>query len=405
MTPRRPHGTGSVYFDGRRWIGSFEAGYTKTGGRRRKTVTGRTKTIAQQKLVKALREAENAEAPTTGSRPTVKRWADTWLETTSHDLRPGTWNANRSLINNWIVPTIGHRRLADLTPGHVREVRTAIQRAGLKSSTAARAHAVLMWLLKDAVGEGHTVPNGALLVDGPGVGESDRGDIPLPDALALLAAASKRPDASRWAAAFLQGTRPAETLGLTWHCCDFENRVIDISWQLKPLPYVKPRDPSSGFRVPSDFVAKHLHGQMHLVRPKTEKGRRVIPMIDWMAASLQTWRDVAPNSPHDLVWPRADGRARSDKADREAFRDLQDEAQVACVDGTLGRRYDLYECRHSTATLLRELGADDETIQAILGHATILSSKAYLHTDDRRTREALSSVAAALGLGTPAIGD
>jgi integrase len=395
---RRAHGTGSVYFDGTRWVGAYEAGFTTTGARRRRRVTGRTKTIAQQKLVKAIREAEAAEAPTIGSKPTVKRWADEWLETTSHDLRPGTWNANRSLVNNWIVPTIGHRRLADLTPGHVREVRTAITRAGRAPSTAARAHAVLIWLLKDAVIEGHAVPNGTLLVDGPGTGESDRGDIPLPDALALLAAAARRPDASRWVAAFLQGTRPAETLGLTWACCDFDARRIDISWQLKPLPYRVPRDPSSGFRIPTGFIAKRLHGQMHLVRPKTEKGRRVIPMVDWMAASLLAWRQVAPASPYDLVWPRADGKARSDKADREQWRDLQDEAQVASVDGTLGRRYDLYEARHSTATLLRELGADDETIKAILGHATILSSKAYLHTDDRRTREALTNVAARLGL-------
>lgn len=419
---RRPHGTGGIYqehgkdcpapVDGvrpahackGRWVGSYEDGYTKTGARRRRKVIGRTKTLAQQKLIKALREKDSAQAPTSGSRPTVKRWADNWLETTSHDLRPGTWNANRSLINNWIVPTIGHRRLADLTPGHIREVRTAILRAGLKASTAARTHAVLVWLLKDAVEEGHAVPNGALLVDGPGAGESDRDAIPMPDALALLAAASKRPDASRWVAAFLQGTRPAETLGLTWHCCDFERRLIDISWQLKPLDYMVPRDRASGFRVPTGFIAKRLHGRMHLVRPKTEAGRRVIPMVDWMASALLAWREIAPTSPHDLVWPRPDGRGRDDKDDRQEWRDLQDEAQVASVDGTLGRRYALYEARHTTATLLRELRADDETITAILGHATILSSKAYLHTDDRRTREALSNVAGALGLELPTIG-
>lgn len=399
---RRPHGTGSVYYDAARdrWVASYEAGFTATGARRRRRVTGRTKTIAQQKLVKAVRAAEAAEAPTTGSRPTVKRWADQWLDTTSHDLRPGTWNANRSLINNWIVPTIGHRRLADLTPGHVREVRTAILRAGLATSTAARAHAVLMWLLKDAVLEGHVVPKGAMLVVGPGVGENDRGDIPLPDALAILAAAATRPDSSRWVAAFLIGSRPAETLGLTWDRCDFERGTIDISWQLKPLPYNVPRDRTSGFRVPDDHEARHLHDAMHLVRPKTDKGKRAASM-EGMAPLLLAWRTIAPESPHGLVWPRPDGRGRDDHDDRQQWRDLQDEAQVACIDGTQGRRYDLYEARHTAATLRRALGADDETIMATLGHASILSSKAYLHSDNTRKREAQALVAEALGLLLP----
>lgn len=394
---RRPHGTGSVYWDGKRWVGSFEAGYTATGARRRRRVTGRTKTIAQQKLVKAIREAEQAEAPTTGSRPTVKRWADQWLDSTVHDLRPGTWNANRSLVNNWIVPTIGHRRLSDLTPGHVREVRTAIMRAGLASSTAARAHAVLMWLLKDAVLEGHVVPRSALLVDGPGAGESDRDAIPLPHALAILTAAAARPDSSRWVAAFLLGSRPAETLGLTWDRCDFDNGSIDISWQLKPLPYNTPRDRSSGFRVPDDHESIHLHDALHLVRPKTDKGKRLASM-EGMGPLLLAWRTIAPESPHGLVWPRPDGRGRSDAKDREEWRDLQDEAGVRHASG---RRYDLYEARHTAATLRRVLGADDETIMATLGHASILSSKAYLHSDNTRKDEAQALVAEALGLLLP----
>jgi integrase len=412
---RRAHGTGSVYqehardcppaVDGERpphkckgrWVGAYESGFTTTGARRRRRVTGRTETIARQKLIRALREAEAAEAPTTGSKPTVKRWADQWLETTAHDLRPGTWNANRSLVNNWIVPTIGHRRLADLTPGHVREVRTAVRKAGRADSTAARAHAVLKWMLKDAVAEGHAVPNGALGVKGAEAGESDRGDIPRDDALAILAAAALRPDASRWVAAFLVGSRPAETLGLTWECCDFERGTIDISWQLKPLPYNVPRDRTSGFRIPAGFTARRLYGQMHLVRPKSAKGQRVVPM-EGMRGLLLAWRTIAPHSPYGLVWPAEDGRGRDDKDDRQQWRDLQDEAQVAAVDGTTGRRYDLYEARHTAATLRRSVGADDETIMATLGHASILSSKAYLHTDDRRKREAQANVAAALGL-------
>lgn len=45
----------------------------------------------------------------------------------------------------------------------------------------------------------------------------------LPDAMAVLRAASGRPDASRWAAALLQGLRPGEANGLTWE-------MVDLDW-------------------------------------------------------------------------------------------------------------------------------------------------------------------------------
>lgn len=41
---------------------------------------------------------------------------------------------------------------------------------------------------------------------------------------------------------------------------------------------------------------------------------------------------------------------------------------------------------------------DEETIVAIVGHASILSTKAYLHTDSARSRKALEDVADRLGL-------
>src|SRR5690606_31438157 len=131
--------------------------------------------------------------------------------------------------------------------------------------------------------------------------------------------------------------------------------------------------------------------------PKTASGRRIIPLVPWMAEALTQWRDIAPDNPARLVWPRPDGTPRADDEDRQAWYDLTDAARVAHVDDEdQGRRYALYEARHTTATLLREAGVDDETIKAIMGHASILSTKAYLHTDRERTRAALEKVAGKL---------
>lgn len=395
---RRDYGSGSIRQNTARgrWEGTIELGWTERGTRKRKTVTGPTKRAVQIKL----RELRNSDQVLTrGGRPTVKTWADRWLEITSSELRPTAWQANRSQVVRWIVPTIGHRRLDQLTPGDRRSITTAMTRAGLASSSVTRAQAVLGKMLKDAIIEGHAVPQSVMLVKtGGGSVESGRDAIPLDDALLILAVASERPDSSRWAAAMMQGMRPAECLGLTWDAVDLDAGTLDVSWQLKSLRYRVARDRSSGFRVPNGYIAKQVDGSLHLTRPKTQAGRRVIPLVPWMSAALAAWRELAPDSRAGLVWPREDGRPQTDDADRAAWRDLCDKAQVASVEGREGRRYALYEARHTTATLLRQAGVDDETIKAIMGHASILSTKAYLHTDSARARAALQQVADRLAL-------
>ncbi len=400
MGARRAYGTGSVYqrTDGR-WVASLDAGYTRRGTRRRRTRVRATKTEAQRALREMLRAAQAAEAPTAGGRPTVRTWADQWLDITQRTVRPTTWQSNRSQVATWIIPTIGHRRLDQLTPADVRAVERAMESAGRRPSTVSRCRAVLDKMLRDAIVEGHAVPQAVTMVDGVAAGESDRDAIPLPDAVALLRAAATLPHGSRWAAALLQGMRPAECLGLTWARVDLEHGEIDVSWQLKPLPYRVTRDRSSGFRVPRGYEARQVDGALHLVRPKTASGQRIIPLVPWMLAALTAWREQCPPSPAGLVWPDPDGTPRDDAQDRAEWRDLQDAARVAHVEGDVGRRYARYECRHTTATLLREAGVDDETITAIMGHASILSTKKYLHTDRRRVRAALEGVAGVLELG------
>lgn len=415
----RPHGTGSVFQEctptcppqvtvlddeGKkrkvrpdhdcpgRWVGKYEAGWTKSGTRRRPKVTAKTKKGAQQKLAAALRDAAAAEAPTVGGKPTVKTWAETWLGDRTGTSRPKSWLTDRSMVTNWIIPTIGHKRLHTLTPADVRAVHKAMDNAGRAPSSIRRAHATLNKMLKDAVMTGHRVPPGPMLVSGPEVGDTGRNPVPLADALRILAVASKRPDASRWAAALLQGMRPGECLGLMWDAVDLEAGVLDVSWQMQALPYKVAYDRSSGFRVPIGYEARQLVGATHLVRPKTKAGKRIIPLVPWMVTALTTWRGITPDSPYGLVWPGLDGADARGEQDRDAWRALLVEAKVT-------EEHDLYASRHTTATLLRAGGIDDETITAIIGHSSILSTQAYLHTDQTRARAALEQIAGTLELG------
>jgi len=396
---RRPHGTGSVYYeaDRDRWVGTYEAGWTTRGTRRRRKVTGKTEREVRRKLLEVRRQPET-EAPL--SRATVRTWSEEWLRLTQATMSPHSWSTTASSVRRWIIPTIGHRRLDQLRAADVRAVQRAILSAGLRESTAQRASAVLLGMLRTAVREGYTVPESALRTEGVRGGETDRDAIPPEDLRPILDVARTRPDASRWLVAVTLGLRPAEALGLTWARVDLDTGAIDTSWQAKALPYRIPRDRSSGFRVPDGYEARPLHGAWHLVRPKTRAGRRITYASAAVLVALQAWRDSPerPSSPHDLVWPDKSGRVRDPGDDRAAWYAITDEARVASVDDDgRGRRYTLYEARHAFATTAR-LYANDGTLTDLMGHASILSTRSYLHRDEVAARAAIEATAVAMGL-------
>jgi integrase len=397
-TPRRRQsGTGTVFqrADGK-WIGRIEAGVDARGRRRQLTVRGRSAAQVKEKLEELKRDVARAGIPdaATARTTTVKAWSETYLKIAEAELRPKSYAGAASAIRTWINPTIGHKRLTALTPADVRAVTDAQRKAGRAGATQMRTHDVLTAMLKAAILEGHAIPQRVLLVKRPRVGENDREAITVDEALAILKVTADRPDASMWAAIFLQGLRQGERLGLTWDHVDLERNTLDVSWQLQPLPYNVPRDRTSGFRVPDGYVVRHLVDAYHLVRPKSRSSRRTIPIVPWLRGALIAWREIAPASPYNLVWPTADGRPRAADADRAEWLAIQEAADVA---HPAGRPYVLHEARHSTATILRELGVDVGSIERILGHSKFV--EAYDHADRlEEDRAALALVAGRLAL-------
>jgi integrase len=391
---------GSVFqrtSDGR-WMGVLQAGFRPNGNRRVITrssgLTGDAGYRAvNRELDRLIADIAKNGAPTT-TRTTIKTWADEWLSRQVTKVRPKSYAADEGAVRRWIVPTIGRRRLADLRPADVRAVHTAMRTAGLKPSTMTRYHAPLMKMLRDAMLEGHPIPPNLLLVEGPGTNTSDREALDAGDAAAILAlAAETLPHSTRWAAALLQGLRPSEALGLTWAAYDRVHDGIDISWQLQALPYLDKGDRSKGFRVPHNFETRHLKGRLHLTRPKTAAGRRVIPKLPFFAEAMETWRSIAPRNPHDLVWPAVDGDPADAKQDLAEWKALQATLGIA---HPAGRFYVVHETRHTTASLLVQAGVDRRVIEDILGQVKLV--EAYLHTSTVQRAEAMAKVGAALQL-------
>ena len=394
---RREYGSGSVYqrkSDGR-WIGTVEAGWTRNGTRRRVAVSGRTEAEARRKLRDKQAQIRQEGHATGSSRATVRTWAAKWLEMRATIDRPKTHTTDRGAVEAWIIPTIGHQRLDKLTPDDVRAVAAALRKAGKSTSTAKRYHGVLMRMLKAAVEEGHNIPARVLRVSGPEKAVNDRMALPVPEALAALEVAASLPHKSRWAVAFLDGLRQGEALGLTWPEVDLDDGLLTISWQLQSLPYIDKSDRRKGFLIPDGYEARRLSGAYHLVRPKSKAGWRMIPLVPWAAHALREWRDIAPPSPHGLVWPNAKGEPANIKHDTWEWEAIQG---TAGIGHPAGRYYYGHEIRHSTATLLMELGIPESVRIAVMGHSSIAVTRGYEYVDTSQARRALTQMAERLGL-------
>lgn len=393
---RRSYGSGSITQrkDGY-WIGRIEGGWTPQGTRRRITVSAKTEAECKRRLKAKQRDLAQGREHGLNVRETVKTWAETWLPQHAKKVRPTTFTTDRGAVNKWIIPILGHRRLADLTPGDLRKLEAAIRDAGRSSTTALHAHKTLLTMLKAAIVEGHHIPERVMLTPKPGKASNDRTALPLDEAWRIISLAGEQGDGSRWAAALLQGLRQSEALGLTWdrvHLADdLADCYIDVSWQLQELPYLNRA--AGTFRTPDGFQARHLTGAQHLTRPKTAKGQRVIPVTRWMRAVLVTAREQWQPNPHNLVWADAQGRPIRPEDDRKRWHELQD---AAGVHHPSGRHYHVHEARHTTATLLLAANVDRSVIEAILGQVVLV--EAYLHVGRGQMLDALEKITGPLAL-------
>ncbi len=224
---QRSKGSGSIYQNSRgQWVATIEAGWTERGTRRRLTLKARTEAAIRVRLAEAQRRIAAEGLVTSFATITVKRWTDQWLTQRQLVVRPGTYVSDRSAVNRWIVPTLGHLRLDALVPADVRKVASVQEGAGLALPTMQRTHAVLGKILADAVAEGYQVSQRARETSGPGLGVSTRQALSVDDTMRIIAVVATRPDASRWVAALVEGLRPAEALGLTWDMVDLEAATI-----------------------------------------------------------------------------------------------------------------------------------------------------------------------------------
>lgn len=387
-----PEGSGAFYWSPsrQRWIGSVEAGWSDKGTRRRITVMDKNEDKAWRKFTAKRKQVlEEGVSNAASGKVTVKAWCETMLEVRAAMVKPKTFSGEQSAITKWVIPVLGMVKLEELTPAHIRKLGATVMAGDKKKNTQTHAHYVqrqLRTYLKAAKIEGKRVPDGVLQMSLIPDSTNPREALPLDVAASVLREAHKHAGSTRWDAAFLQGIRQGEALGLTWDRVDFEQNTITIDRVLYEL-----KKKNGTYYAPQQYKATPIWGRFWHLPPKTKAATRTIPMIPAFRQRLLEWREVAPHSDAGLVWPRPNGLPRLPEQDRAEFVALQEAAHVTKGNGKF---YTVHEARHTTVSILLGLNVPREVIELIVGQEELVSN--YIHVEDARIEAALNKLGAAL---------
>jgi integrase len=377
-------------------------------------VAGRTQKEARAKLDKLKSEIAQHGAPL-DKTVTVESWAEHWLRTVCEPrMKPKALQGYESAVNHWIIPTLRKKRVASLRPSDVRSVTQAVVDAGREVSSAQKVHAVLSSMLEAARLDGVCARNVAKDVTRPGRGENARGALDTEVALKVLQAALRRPDGVRWWFAVLTGMRQGERIGATLDSIDLDRHEFTVQWSLSEVRFRHGCDgkcgkkragscPDRKLRIGAGLTHRQLDGRLCLVRPKNGRPR-TFPLVDALERQLTEYLETnkSPN-PHGLIWRNHDGSPITPEQDQAEWRALLLDAGVITMEQAKTPKTRAIDtpatptthfARHTTATVLMELGVSPTVVGEIVGHMSERTTAGYTHVSSTQERKALEAIAA-----------
>lgn len=326
-----------------------------------------TKADAIRKRDEMMLEKRAGILPTTA---TVGAWLDYWLEhvvdpaVADGRLKAATATYYRSYCEQWLAPTVGRVKLAELGPEHVRGLHAAMRKAGKSPTTIRNAHATLRRALGVAVVERRVGVNWAREVAAPTASDNPFAQLTVDEAGNVFVVASRDPrELARVHVAILCGLRQGEALALRWDDINLDAGTIRVEW--------------SATRVKG-------RGRVR-VRPKSRRSTRTVPIPSAALASLTTWR--AESGGRGFVFHGFDGPDAIEDASRDhrAWKMILADAGVPAVP--------LHGARGTCATMLEALGYPPRLIADILGQADVrITETHYARSDAWQRADAVNDV-------------
>ena len=341
-----------------------------TRQRRYETVEG-TREDAERRLHELQYEADTGTLPT--GKMTLNVWLDYWLrEYVVPERRIRTVEDYRMQVRNYIGPMLGAMFLSDIKPHHVREFQNRLA-ARLGSSTVRKIRQILSGALREAWNNDLIPYNPVQKTPAPKLAEQKVVAPSVERVQQFLAAAADDKYFPVFRLMAYTGMRVGEALGLEWRHVDVANGMVLVRQTLVTA--------GAGLQIGP---------------PKSEKGRREIPLDDETLDVLmahrgrqdaQRERMGARYEDRGMVFPNGHGGL----------------LHVRTIERTI-RKYapDMHphQLRHFFATQLMEAGIALSRVSSLLGHSTIaVTANTYIHPDAAGDRDAIELLATRMAVG------
>ncbi|MGH9891183.1 MAG: tyrosine-type recombinase/integrase [bacterium] len=398
MTRRRRYGEGTVRQQGRHsWQVRIPLGrdpITGTWLRHTETITG-PKSEAERRRRELLLERDRGLLASPGRKTIEEYLRNEWLPAVSQvsrrgrPLAPTTQKRYEDTVAH-VCRLIGEVKLADLRTAHIEALRDALlketvrRKSGVvvprfRPQTVGDALRVLSQTLRKAEAKGLISRNWAdpALVDRP-AGEP-REVPPMEEDLAkriLEAVRGQDPWDVAVHLALGLTMRREEVLGLRWPDVDLDAGTLTVRNTITYTPR-----------------------QMHEGGPKTEAGKRTIPLPSFVAESLRRHRrqqskrrirlGSAWQGEWDVVVDRGDGAPWLPPTFSRAWTAFARRARLPEVG--------FHELRHAAATLMLAAGVPDAVAIKLMGHRDTRILRRYQKVVDRLKREAAGRLDDLLG--------
>jgi integrase len=379
---RRANGDAAPYYSEarQRWVQLIELPAGPDGKRRRKKVTGRTKSECKRKAHQARAELLTTGAVTDAAM-TVRRLMADYMADATPGLKPRSVEQYQGWIDRYVVPYIGTRRVRDLRPADIGAWHNQLRADGYSTNTMRCGHRVLVQALNLAVRNDIVIRNVAKQQGGP----ADAGDIRRVEPLTAQQAADLLAGVDGWRYEALVwvllgcGLRIGEALGLTWGAVDLDAGELHVRAQVQDLrgegktlvPYAKTAAGLRSVAVPAVVVAKLREHRKAMLTERMALGAGV-PGDDDV---------VFPNEFHEL-------------GDRSNIaRQLKVLGEQAGVEGVHPHRL-----RHTHVSLVLEAGVPLEAVSESVGHRKIGTTKdIYGRLQQRSRRRVADAIDGTLG--------
>lgn len=355
--------------------GRYQARFTNRFGKRQ-TIYAKTLHEIRQRLRNEQYEDEK-KLNVVSNDMTLDEWYQIWMETCKQSCRDTTRNSY-AVSYKRIQPLLGWRKLSAINLIIMQQAFNELK------SDASRidSRRILVDMYNKAIDADLVTKNIALQVN-PIVAKDGNTEearvLTEAETELFLDVSAKNRYRNVYALALETGMRIGELLGLKWSDVDFKKRVIYVR---RTMVYDKCTDKES------PNCGKFTH-DFH--DPKTEKGKRKIPMTERAYQILQQqkcWKDELERKGYIVPDPKFEGlvfttRRNTPISPREPAASMQK------LSKKLKERDDSFEpltphtLRHTFATRCIERGMNPKTLQVILGHSTIhVTLNLYCHVTD-----------------------